>query len=160
MNTSRDCPWTWPEPTGASGGGPRGLGPRQLDPQVTLRVPFMIVLCGSQTNLYVPFFRVTFHVYVLTAETLVFLSTPGPVRWKLWMLDLSLTVIVYVPCGTDFLLIVIVKPGPSVAVSVPAWVVAVAPAARASPAATVPTATRMRVIDLCPTGLEPVSNEL
>src|SRR5205809_4935643 len=57
----------------------------------------MTVACGSQTNLYVPFFSVTVHCVVPVEPTPVFLFTPGPVRWKLWMPDLSATVIVYLP---------------------------------------------------------------
>src|SRR3954452_24787272 len=60
----------------------------------TVKLPFMKDACGSQTYLYVPFASVTFHVVTPVPETLVVLSTPGPVRWKLWMLDRSLTLIV------------------------------------------------------------------
>ena len=55
--------------------------------------------------------------------TLVFLFTPGPVRWKLWMFDLSDTLIVYDPARrlVTFELpffMPIVKPGPTVAFNV------------------------------------------
>ena len=48
--------------------------------------------------------------------TLVFLFTPGPVRWKLWTFDKSLTVIEYFPdlifvTFVPLFLSVIVKPG-------------------------------------------------
>src|SRR6266478_4796763 len=65
-----------------------------------------------------PFVNLPVHVFVPTQGVLVSLFTPGPVRWKLWMFDLSWMTMVYVPAFTVFLLIVIVKPGPSVPISV------------------------------------------
>src|SRR3954471_6315512 len=47
---------------------------------VTLRTPCMIVRCGSHTKWYVPFFNLSVHFVVPVPLTLVFLSTPGPVR--------------------------------------------------------------------------------
>src|SRR5262245_40631832 len=92
--------------------------------QRTLKLPFITVACGSQTNLYVfPFLRVTVTVFVPTKDTVVIsLFRPGPVRRKLWMFDLSETVIVYRPAFTDLnvlpaFLSVMVKPGPTVPVS-------------------------------------------
>src|SRR3954471_11797810 len=81
---------------------------------VTLRTPCMIVRCGSHTKWYVPFFNFTVHFVVPVPLTLVFLSTPGPVRWKSWIDARSWIVIAYVPAFTAFLFIVIVKPGPTV----------------------------------------------
>jgi hypothetical protein len=57
---------------------------------VTFGTPCMIVLWGSQTKRYVPFFSLTVYLVVLTAGTPVFLLTPGPVRWKSWMFERSL----------------------------------------------------------------------
>src|SRR4051794_34847006 len=57
------------------------------------------------------------------AGTLVILLTPGPVRWKLWMFDLSTTVMTYVPALSAVTalppacLSVIVNPGPTVPAS-------------------------------------------
>src|SRR3954463_857529 len=48
----------------------------------------MIVACGSQTYVYLPFFSVTFQVEVPVPPTDVVLLTPGPLRRKLWILDL------------------------------------------------------------------------
>src|SRR3954451_4577696 len=95
---------------------------------VTVRTPCMIVRCGSQTKRYVPFFNLTIHFVVPLPLTLVFLSTPGPVRWKSWIDARSWMVIAYVPAFTDFLLIEIVKPGPTVPVSVLVVAAAVADA--------------------------------
>src|SRR3954452_4479063 len=83
---------------------------------VTLRTPCMIVRCGSHTKWYVPFFNLSVHFVVPVPLTLVFLSTPGPVRWKSWIDARSWMVIAYVPAFTLFLFIVIVKPGPTVPV--------------------------------------------
>src|SRR5262245_61299918 len=83
----------------------------------------MKVACGSHTNVYLPFFRVTVHVELPVFGVLVLLFTPGPLRWKLWRFDLSLILNVYVP-AFSFLTAalpcfsVIVKPGPTVPVSV------------------------------------------
>jgi hypothetical protein len=49
----------------------------------------------------VPATSVTFHVAIPMNETVVVWSTPGPLRWKLWLDDWSLTVIVYDPAGSD-----------------------------------------------------------
>src|SRR4029077_4236508 len=80
---------------------------------LTVKDPFMKA-CGSQMNLYVPFLRVTVNVFVPMADTEVFTLTPGPVRWKLWMLDLSATTMLTLPACVGFFAIVIVKPGPTV----------------------------------------------
>ena len=69
---------------------------------MTVKDPFMTVAWGSQTNTYLPFLRVIANVFVPTAGTLVFTFTPGPVRWKLWMLDLSLTTSLYFPAFVGF----------------------------------------------------------
>src|SRR5258708_29760547 len=78
----------------------------------------MIVRCGSHTKWYVPFFNFTVHLVVPVPVTLVFLLTPGPVRWKSWIDARSWMVIAYVPAFTVCLFILIVKPGPTVPVSV------------------------------------------
>src|SRR3954452_24019746 len=82
----------------------------------------MIDACGSQSNLYVPFFRVTVQVLFPTKPTDVSLLSPGPFRWKLWMFDLSRIRIAYLPAFSvvtflPALVSVIVKPGPSVPTS-------------------------------------------
>ena len=57
---------------------------------MTLKLPFIAAACGSQTYLYVPFFKVTVTVLVPEKATpVISLFTPGPVRWKLWIDDLS-----------------------------------------------------------------------
>src|SRR3954471_11454800 len=96
----------------------------------------MIVWWGSHTKRYVPFFSFTVHFVVPVPGTLVFLLTPGPVRWKSWIDARSRMVIVYVPALTVFLFIVIVKPGPTVPVSVFAFVAANVELASASVART------------------------
>src|SRR5207253_3000022 len=90
--------------------------------QVTLKLPFMIGACGSQTYLYSPFLSVTFHFIVPVNETPVLLFTPGPFRWKLCIGDLSCTTIRYLPCFSFFTFAVpffsvMVKLGPTTAVS-------------------------------------------
>src|SRR6266550_2868972 len=65
-----------------------------------------------------PFFSLTVHFVVRTAGTLVVLLTPGPVRWKLWIDERSRMMTTYLPAFTVFLFMVIVKPGPSVPISV------------------------------------------
>src|SRR4051794_3912856 len=60
----------------------------------TVNWPFIDVTCTSQTNLYVPFVKVTFHVCSPTSVTPVDLLTPGPVRSKLCISERSLTWIV------------------------------------------------------------------
>jgi hypothetical protein len=57
----------------------------------------MVVVCGSQTKRYVPAESVTVQVCVPVNETAVAAFTPGPERWKLWMLDRSRTSITYLP---------------------------------------------------------------
>src|SRR4051794_6513342 len=57
--------------------------------------------CGSHWKVYLPFLSVTVHVGELLPDTLVFLSTPDPLRWKLWIVAGSLTLTVHVPCGSD-----------------------------------------------------------
>src|SRR4051794_12406042 len=98
-----------------------------------------------------PFFNLTVQVFVPTHGTLVSLFTPGPVSRKLWMFDLSRMTMVYVPAVAVFLLIVIVKPGPSVPISVLLRDAAGARPGRASTAAIAATAaassSRTRVSD-------------
>jgi hypothetical protein len=67
-----------------------------------VKLPSIPGLCGSHTYTYVPATSVTFHVAVPTNETVVvWLTPPGPLRWKLWLDDWSLTMIVYDPAGSD-----------------------------------------------------------
>jgi hypothetical protein len=67
---------------------------------------------------YLPGFSVTDQVWLPVPLTDVFLFTPGPNRWTLWIEDLSRTLIVYFPAPsvvTAFpaaVLTEIVKPGP------------------------------------------------
>src|SRR5689334_734206 len=80
-------------------------------------------LWGSHTKVYLPFFSFSFHVTLVVAPTDVFLSMPGPFRWKLWIDDLSEILKMYVPAFSfeTFLppfVRVIVNPGPSVPTSV------------------------------------------
>ncbi len=63
--------------------------------------------------MYVPFFSVILKILAPVAATDVFTFTPGPSRWKLWMLDLSLTTSVYFPAFVGFFMLM-VKPGPTV----------------------------------------------
>ena len=49
----------------------------------------MNVACGSHTNVYFPFFNVSVHVTLPFCGMVVVLFTPGPLRRKLWMFDLS-----------------------------------------------------------------------
>ena len=51
-----------------------------IDGYLIVNEPFMMLACGSQTNLYVPFLRVTRKVFVPVPLTLVLTLTPGPVR--------------------------------------------------------------------------------
>ena len=96
--------------------------------------------------MYVPFFSLTVTVFVpLNGVVVIFLFTPGPVRWKSWMFDLSLTVILYEPALSVFTLAVpflrvMVKPGPTVPVNFVTLLVAPIGAASAS-AATRPAAS-------------------
>ena len=62
-----------------------------------LEAPVHRLACGSHWNVYVPSWSVTVHVVVPVPLTSVASSTPGPVRWKLWMSAWSFTSIVYVP---------------------------------------------------------------
>src|SRR5262249_21722734 len=73
-----------------------------------------------------PSVSVTVHVWVPLKSTVVFWSTPGPVRWKLWNADWSLTWITYVPAArcvtaTPFIFSVMFVPSfvPTVATSWP-----------------------------------------
>src|SRR5262249_37286001 len=84
------------------------------DSYLIVKLPCMIDLCGSQTNLYVPFFNVIVNVFVPVPETLVLTLTPGPVRWKSWIDDLSLTTSMIFPGFVGFFAIEMVKPGPTV----------------------------------------------
>src|SRR4051812_31689672 len=58
--------------------------------------------CGSHWYVYVPgsSFTVTL-LSPLNDTSVTSSSTPGPIRWKLWMSDLSSTFSVYVPAFTD-----------------------------------------------------------
>src|SRR5262245_34406336 len=108
----------------------------------------MIDACGSHTNLYVPFLSVTVHVNVPCEPTPVFLFTPGPLRWKLWMFERSLTTILYLPAFRlvtfwPLFFSVIVKPGPSTAFSVRGAAEAEATNTRAA-ASSVTSANRVR----------------
>src|SRR4051812_17568308 len=83
----------------------------------------MIDACGSHTNVYLPFFKVNVHVDAPVLPTDVDLFTPGPLRWKLWIDDLSEILKTYFPAlsfvtfAVPFLR-VIVNPGPTVPVNV------------------------------------------
>jgi hypothetical protein len=66
----------------------------------------------------VPFSSVTVNVFDPVAATLVLTFTPGPVRWKSWIEDLSATTSLIVPAFVGFFASVIVKPGPTVSVEV------------------------------------------
>ena len=59
-----------------------------------------------------PFFKVRVNVFVPVPPTDVFTSTPGPVRWKSWLDDLSATTIFALPAFVGFASL-IVKPGPT-----------------------------------------------
>ena len=81
------------------------------------------------------------------------LFTPGPFIWKLWMFDLSLTVILYEPALSVFTLAVpflrvMVKPGPTVPVNFVTLLVAPIGAARASAATRPATSSAIRDIVL------------
>src|SRR3954468_21447950 len=112
----------------------------------------MTGMWGSHTYLYVPFLSVTVHVNVPFAPTPVFLFTPGPVRWKLWMFDRSLTTILYFPALSEATFLplffrLIVKPGPSMPFSVGVAAVADAVTARAA-AISATSASRVRCMFL------------
>jgi hypothetical protein len=48
--------------------------------------------CGSHWKVYVPATSVTFQVTDVVSATVVIWSTlPGPRKWKLWNVDMSLT---------------------------------------------------------------------
>ena len=68
------------------------------------------------------------NVFVPWKATEVLTLTPGPVRWKLWMADLSDTVSLIFPAFVGFFAIVMVKPGPTVPLNV--GVVAATPGRR------------------------------
>ena len=76
----------------------------------------------------------TVNVFVPVPETLVFTLTPGPVRWKSWIADLSSTTSLILPAFVGFVAILIVKPGPTVPLKV--GVAAAAGSASAEAAAT------------------------
>src|SRR5262245_37456080 len=81
------------------------------------------------------------------------LFTPGPERWKSWMFDLSLTVILYVPALSVFTLAVpffrlMVKPGPTVPVSFVTLLVAPIGAASARAATRLAATSAIRDIIL------------
>src|SRR5262245_63399321 len=83
------------------------------------------------------------------------LFTPGPLRWKLCMFDLSLTVILYEPGLSVFTVAVpffrvMVKPGPTVPVSFVTLLVAPIGAASASAATRPPATSAIRdIVLLC-----------
>jgi hypothetical protein len=77
----------------AGGGG--GGGGWAGGPPPVVNAPRIVVLCGSQTNVYrARSCSVTVQVTVPTVSTSVRWSTPGPARWKLCMFDWSRTSIV------------------------------------------------------------------
>jgi hypothetical protein len=86
----------------------------------TVKSPFMTAECGSHWKWYEPGWRSTVHVVEPTKSTVVERSTPGPVRWKSWLADWSVTSIVYVPgvssvTGDPPLVSEMVNPGPTLA---------------------------------------------
>lgn len=79
----------------------------------------MSVRWGSQTKRYVPGCSVIVRDFLPTKSTVVETLTPGPTRWKLWMLAWSSTRNVYVLAarvvtGAPLLPSAIVNPGPTV----------------------------------------------
>ena len=84
--------------------------------------------------MYLPFASVILNVFNPVAGTLVLTFTPFPFKWKLWMLDLSLTTSVYLPAFVGFFML-IVKPGPTVpvtfGVAAKTGIAAIAPIVRA-----------------------------
>jgi hypothetical protein len=73
---------------GAGGGCVGGGAPP------TVKLPNIVVWCGSHWKWWVPSVKVTVHVTVPVVSTSVAWSTPGPVRWKLCSGDRSCTWIV------------------------------------------------------------------
>jgi hypothetical protein len=57
----------------------------------TVKLPNIVAECGSHWKWYVPAEKVTVQMNVPVCSTSVALSTPGPVRWKLWTSALSWT---------------------------------------------------------------------
>ena len=49
----------------------------------TVKLPFIVDACASQSYLYVPLVSVIVNVCVPTKSMSVATSTPGPARWKL-----------------------------------------------------------------------------
>src|SRR5436190_11995793 len=117
-----------------------------------MNVPFMPARAwGSHWNVYLPFLSVTVQVVLALPETDVFLFRPGPNRWKLCVLAVSLTAILYLPALSfvTFLppfvsLIVKLESGPTLATSF--GVAAELPAAATS--AATPAALMMRRRDM------------
>ena len=127
-----------------------------------MNVPFIPnAACGSHWNVYVPATSVTFHVTdVVSATVVIWLTPPGPNRWKLWKDELSVIWNVYSPGGsvcpsTDCapFVNVITAAGPTVPVSVvavprpfPGMTIA------SAPSATTPAVTKsLRTASSCPT---------
>src|SRR5918911_3548954 len=113
----------------------------------------MELACGSQTYVYLPFLSLSVTVFVPLAATVVITLLTGPLRWKLWMFDLSVTTNLYVPALSVVTFAppffnVIVKPGPTVPVSVVAVGAATAVTASATAAAATAARAMKRVIDL------------
>ena len=74
--------------------GTPSVGTAKSVPYVALKLPFILLACGSQTKRYVrPFRKVTVQVVVPRNRTVVRLFTPRPDRWKLCMADRSRTTI-------------------------------------------------------------------
>jgi hypothetical protein len=101
-----------------------------------------------------PLFRVTLNVFDPVAPTLVITFTPGPARWKLWALDLSLTTSEYFPAFDGFLAMLIVKPGPTVpfsfGVAATTGSATTAATVTASSAATIPLLMILLAVELVP----------
>src|SRR6476646_1386291 len=79
--------------------------------------------CGSHMKEYLPALSVNVHVELPVEPTEVDLFRPGPLRWKLWIDDLSEILNTYFPAFSlvtfaEPCLRVMVKPGPTVPVSV------------------------------------------
>src|SRR5712691_369805 len=49
---------------------------------------------------YLPFLSASVHVLLPVPFTLVLLRTPGPLSWKFWVFETSLTTNVYLPAGS------------------------------------------------------------
>ena len=65
-----------------------------VEPSVTSSDPFMVEACASHWKWYVPGCSVTDQLSDPVPLMLVLSLTPGPLRWKLCMLELSETLIV------------------------------------------------------------------